>query len=75
MRRATKLEHPRHWLQRRSVSKPKRQIRNREAVAREEARIMREAVDRMIDTGEIRAFMIKHGFVTPGGRLTRRYGG
>jgi len=34
-----------------------------------------EFVDQMIKRGEAREFLIKHGFVTKSGKLTKRYGG
>ena len=36
---------------------------------------VREYVDRMIQRGEAKEFLVKHGFVTPSGKLTKRYGG
>ena len=42
---------------------------------KEEARMTREFVDQMIKRGEARDFLIKHGFFTKSGKLTKRYGG
>lgn len=42
---------------------------------KEEARMMSEFVDQMIKRGEARDFLIKHGFFTKSGKLTKRYGG
>jgi len=42
---------------------------------KEEARMISEFVDRMIKSGEARNYLIKHGFVTKSGKLTKRYGG
>jgi len=36
---------------------------------------VREYVDRMIQRGEAKEFLVKHGFVTPSGKLTKRNGG
>jgi hypothetical protein len=43
--------------------------------AKEEARKIREVVDRMIERQEMRPFLVKHGFLTKAGKLTKRYGG
>jgi hypothetical protein len=40
-----------------------------------EARKIGEFVGRLIEEGNAKAFLIQHGFVTPAGRLTKRYGG
>lgn len=40
-----------------------------------EALKVREYVDQMIKRGETKSFLIKHGFVTRSGKLTKRYGG
>ncbi len=42
---------------------------------KEEARMISEFVDKMIKSGEARNYLIKHGFVTKSGKLTKRYGG
>ncbi len=42
---------------------------------KEEARMMSEHVEQVIKSGEARQFMVKHGFVTKTGKLTKRYGG
>jgi hypothetical protein len=42
---------------------------------KEEARMVSEFVDQMIKRGEARHFLIKHGFFTKSGKLTKRYGG
>jgi hypothetical protein len=41
----------------------------------QEARMIRAFVDQMIKRGESREFLIKNGFHTPTGKLTKRYGG
>ena len=42
---------------------------------KEEARMMSEFVDQLIKRGEARNYLIKHGFFTKSGKLTKRYGG
>lgn len=42
---------------------------------KEEARMVSEFVEQMIKRGEARDFLIKHGFFTKTGKLTKRYGG
>jgi hypothetical protein len=42
---------------------------------KEEARMMSEFVDQMIKRGEARQFLVKNGFITKTGKLTKRYGG
>ena len=37
--------------------------------------MMSEHVEQVIKSGEARQFMVKHGFVTKTGKLTKRYGG
>lgn len=41
----------------------------------QEARMIREFVDQMIKSGQSREFLVKNGFHTPTGKLTKRYGG
>jgi hypothetical protein len=36
---------------------------------------MREHTAKLIKNGEARQFLIKHGFATKSGKLTKRYGG
>ena len=43
--------------------------------ALEEAHKIRAAVDRLIERKEMLAFLVKHGFLTKSGKLTKRYGG
>ena len=43
--------------------------------AMEEAHKIRAAVDRMIERKEMMPFLVKHGFLTKSGKLTKRYGG
>jgi hypothetical protein len=45
------------------------------AQAKEEARKIRETVDRMIERKETKSFLVKHGFITEDGKLSKRYGG
>ena len=40
-----------------------------------EARRIGEFVGRLVEEGNAKAFLVQHGFVTPSGRLTKRYGG
>lgn len=40
-----------------------------------EMRRMQEFVDGLIARGEAKAFLVKHGFITPSGKPTKRYGG
>lgn len=40
-----------------------------------EAKLMREYAAKLIKKGEARQFLIKHGFATKEGKLTKRYGG
>jgi len=40
-----------------------------------EARKIGEFVGRLIEDGNAKTFLVEHGFVTPTGRLTKRYGG
>lgn len=40
-----------------------------------EAKLMREHTAKLIKNGEARQFLIKHGFATKSGKLTKRYGG
>lgn len=40
-----------------------------------EIRIVREFADKLIREGKAREFLVEHGFHTPGGKLTKRYGG
>ena len=42
---------------------------------KEQSRLIREFVDGLIKRGEAREFLVKNGFHTPGGKLTKRYGG
>ncbi len=42
---------------------------------KEQSRLIREFVDGLIKRGEAREFLVKNGFHTPGGTLTKRYGG
>ncbi len=37
--------------------------------------MIRQFVDQLIERGETRNFLVKHGFVTKSGKLTKRYGG
>lgn len=57
-----------------SVSKEKpKNPRNDDRKA--EARKINEFVGRLIEEGKAKEFLVEHGFVTPAGRLTKRYGG
>jgi len=40
-----------------------------------ETRRIGEFVERLIEEGKAKTFLVQHGFVTPSGRLTKRYGG
>ena len=40
-----------------------------------EIRIIRDFADKLIREGKAREFLVEHGFHTPGGKLTKRYGG
>jgi len=40
-----------------------------------ELRIIRGFADKLIREGRAKEFLIEHGFHTPGGKLTKRYGG
>jgi hypothetical protein len=42
---------------------------------KEQSRLIREFVNGLIKRGEAREFLIKNGFHTPDGKLTKRYGG
>lgn len=42
---------------------------------KEESRLIRQFVDDLLKRGEAREFLVKNGFHTPGGKLTKRYGG
>jgi hypothetical protein len=43
--------------------------------AEEEARMIRVAIDRMIERKELKSFLIEHGFITKTGKVPKRYGG
>jgi len=45
------------------------------AQAKAEVRKIRETVDRMIERKETKLFLVKHGFITEDGKLSKRYGG
>jgi hypothetical protein len=60
------------------MAKPQRQIplvKNRHSERRIEMKEMHACVERLIESGEAKSFLVKNGFVTPSGKLTRRYGG
>jgi hypothetical protein len=40
-----------------------------------EAEAIRLFVGRLIEEGKAKEFLVEHGFLTPGGRLPKRYGG
>jgi hypothetical protein len=40
-----------------------------------ELRIIRDFADKLIRDGKAREFLVEHGFHTPSGKLTKRYGG
>lgn len=40
-----------------------------------EIRIIRDFADKLIREGKAKEFLVQHGFHTPGGKLTKRYGG
>jgi hypothetical protein len=40
-----------------------------------ETAMIRQFVDQLIERGETRNFLVKHGFATKSGKLTKRYGG
>jgi hypothetical protein len=42
---------------------------------RAEAKRIRLLVDRLIDEGKTKAFLVEHGFATTSGKLAKRYGG
>ncbi len=42
---------------------------------KQEARMIRDFADKLIREGKAKDFLVEHGFHTPGGKLTKRYGG
>ncbi len=53
---------------------PKNKLTNKSDL-KEEARMLSEWAAAMIKSGEARQFLIKNGFITRAGKLTKRYGG
>ena len=49
--------------------------KSKEPDLKEEGRILRQFVEQLIERGEAREFLVKNGFVTKSGKLTKRYGG
>ena len=58
----------------RNVSKEK-SSNSRNDDRKAEIRIIRDFADKLIREGKAKEFLIQHGFHTPGGKLTKRYGG
>lgn len=56
------------------VPKPKPSS-NRNEERKAEVRVIREFADQLIRDGKAKEFLVKHGFHTPSGKLTKRYGG
>ncbi len=55
---------------------PKEKLNNPRSEERKaELRIIREFADKLIREGKAKEFLVEHGFHTPGGKLTKRYGG
>lgn len=55
---------------------PKEKSRNpRNEDRKAEIRIIRDFADKLIREGKAKDFLVEHGFHTPGGKLTKRYGG
>jgi hypothetical protein len=42
---------------------------------KQEARMIRDFADKLIREGKAKDFLVEHGFHTPSGKLTKRYGG
>lgn len=55
---------------------PKKLTKNpRHEERKAELRIIRGFADKLIREGRAREFLVEHGFHTPSGKLTKRYGG
>lgn len=55
---------------------PKETVKNPRTEERKaELRVIRDFADKLIREGRAREFLVEHGFHTPSGKLTKRYGG